>query len=81
MNWFKSKHHIWRDKQNAEYLAMSQLTFDNRMTSIKNIANKHMKSAQYGRHFPVREDVLVPWEDLLRIWNIADLAKSETVVK
>lgn len=56
------------------------ILFEKRMIAIKRIADEHMKSAQYGGHFPVRDEVLVPWEELLLIWDIADKALHETPV-
>lgn len=55
--------------------------FKNRMRFIQRISDKHMESAQYGKLHPVREHVVMPWEDLLKIWNIANLAESETPVE
>jgi hypothetical protein len=55
--------------------------FEKRMRAIKTIADHNMETAQYGKHFPVRDSVVVSWEDLLKIWNIADLALAETPVE
>jgi len=55
--------------------------FEKRMKIIKQIADRNMQKAQYGGHFPVRDDVVVSWEDLLKIWDIADKALHETPVE
>lgn len=55
--------------------------FEKRMSIIMKIADTNMKKAQYGGHFPIVENVMVKWEDLLKIWNLAELAKSETPVE
>ena len=55
--------------------------FKKRMRAIKLIADQNMAKAQCGGHFPVRDDVVVAWEDLLRIWDIADKALVETPVE
>lgn len=55
--------------------------FETRMKIIKKIADRNMQKAQCGGHFPVRDDVVVPWEDLLKIWDVADKALHETPVE
>lgn len=55
--------------------------FEKRMSTIMKIADRNMKKAQYGGHFPIVENVMVKWDDLLNIWNLAELAKSETPVE
>lgn len=55
--------------------------FEKRMSIIMAIADQNMKKAQYGGHFPIVENVMVKWEDLLKIWDLAELAKSETPVE
>jgi hypothetical protein len=55
--------------------------FEKRMQIIKTIADRNMKPAQCGKHFPVRDSVVVSWEDLLKIWDIADKALVETPVE
>lgn len=55
--------------------------FEKRMSIIMQIANKNMNQANAGKKFPVRETVVVRWEDLLKIWELAELAKSETPVE
>lgn len=70
---FKKK----KEKPNTE----NQKTFDRRMDNIKTIADRLMKPAQCGGHFPVRDTVVVHWADLLNIWDIADRTKFDTEVK
>lgn len=55
--------------------------FEKRMSIIIQIANKNMDKANAGKKFPVRDTVVVECEDLLKIWNLAELAKSETPVE
>ena len=54
--------------------------FEKRMKTIMNIANENMNKAHYGRVFPVRNNVVVSYNDLLKIWDIAERAKADTVV-
>jgi hypothetical protein len=42
---------------------------------IKSIANRHMKSGEMPNGIPKKSHVVVPYEDLLRIWDIADKIK------
>ena len=48
------------------------------MDEIKTIADSYMKKVEYtkGRMFPVRDTVVVNYEDLLRIWDIADRQRN-----
>ena len=55
--------------------------FEKRMKIVKQIAHRNMQKAKYGGHFPVRDDVVVSWEDLLKIWDIADKVLHETPVE
>ena len=55
--------------------------FKRRMQIIKSIADKNMKTAQCGGHFPIRDHVVIEWEELLKIWDIADKALFETPVE
>ena len=59
----------------------AQLLFHTRMQIIKSIADKNMKKAQCGGHFPIRDHVVIEWEELLKIWDIADKALVETPVE
>lgn len=54
--------------------------FEIRMREIKRIADRNMRTAQYGKSIPIRDEVVVPWNDLLVIWDLADKALSETPV-
>ncbi len=58
-----------------------QVKFDAKMDAIKHLANKNMKKAEVGRFFPVRDHVVVSYDDLLKIWDIADRAKMGTPVQ
>lgn len=42
---------------------------------IKAISNRHMKSGELPNGIPNKSHVIVPYEDLLRIWDIADKIK------
>lgn len=58
-----------------------QKIFSKRMQNIMIIADENMKSAQYGKTSPVRDTVLVLWDDLLNIWDIAEQTQNETPVE
>lgn len=56
--------------------------FENRMKTIKKIADRNMeKACPSGKFLPVRDSVVISYEDLLRIWDIADKALWETPVE
>jgi hypothetical protein len=55
--------------------------FKKRMQIIQKLANDRMKTAQYDKPYPIREHVLVPWNEMLAIWDLANLAESETPVE
>lgn len=55
--------------------------FKRRMQLIQQITSREMEKAQYGKHFPVRESVVVNHDTLLGIWDLANLAENETPVE
>lgn len=65
-----------REKMKLE----NQNNFEKRMRAIIHIANKNMKKAKYGTLSPVRDTVVIKYDDLLKIWDIAERAKSDTMV-
>lgn len=46
-----------------------------RAETIKTIANRNMKTGETSKGLPVKEHIVVPYEDMLRIWDIADHMK------
>lgn len=55
--------------------------FKKRMQIIQKLTNDRMKTAQYDKPYPIREHVLVPWNEMLAIWDLANLAEMETPVE
>jgi hypothetical protein len=80
VKWFISSAKKRRRADFERYQGEDQEVFDSRMNQIKELANKNMKQAEF-RNLPVREHVVVPYEDLLKIWDIADRAKLETPIQ
>lgn len=81
MKWFISRAEKRRRAEFERYQREDQALFDKRMNRIKELANKNMKQAEFKNRQPVREHVVVPYEDLLKIWDIADRAKCNTPVQ
>jgi len=75
MKLFKSKPERKPDTANYDL-------FVYRMKRIKGIANKYLDDAQLtSRPFPRKDNLVVTYDDLLHIWDIADLALCETPVE
>lgn len=81
MKWFTSRAEKRRRAQFERYQREDQALFDRRMNRIKELANQNMEQAELKNGLPVRDHVVVPYEDLLKIWDIADRAKSDTPVQ
>lgn len=81
MKWFISRAEKHRRALFERYQREDQALFDQRMNRIKELANKNMKQAELKNGLPVRKHVVVPYDDLIRIWDIADRAKSDTLVQ
>ena len=82
MKWFISRAEKRRRAVFERYQQREdQALFDRRMNRIKELANQNMKQAELKNGLPVRQHVVVPYEDLLKIWDIADRAKTETPVQ
>ena len=79
MFWKKPKTENLTNRE--RYQRENQANFEKRMRAIMQIANRNMEKTQCGKHLPVRDTVVVPYNDLLRIWDIAERAKSETSVQ
>lgn len=91
INWFlKHPYLFWNDYQRAvereKYYKTypdqrESVRFKNRMSTIMRIADINMNQAKAGRGFPVRDTVIVKYEDLLKIWDIAERSRSDTPVE
>jgi hypothetical protein len=81
MKLFISKKEQRRRAQFERYQREDQAAFDTRMNAIMRIANENMKKAELGRGLPVKDHVVVPYDDLLKIWDIAENAKFITPVQ
>lgn len=81
MKWFISRKEKRRRARFKRYQREDQATFDKRMKTIMWLANKNMAQAELIRGLPVRDHVVVPYDDLLKIWDIADRAKTDTPVQ
>ena len=46
-----------------------------------NIANRNMKKGELPKGHCNLEHVLVPWEDLMKMWDIAERIQSETPIE
>ncbi len=57
-----------------------QLTFDARMDHIMKVADRNMDQAKCGQKLAIRDTVVITYADLLTIWNMAETAKSNTLV-
>lgn len=53
--------------------------FDKQVKAIIVISDRLMKTVHFGSPFPVRETVVVPYEDLMKIWSIASELKYTPV--
>jgi len=83
MNWFfESRAKRARRAQMKIYQREDQKSFDTKMDAIMRIARNNMKQAELGKErLPVREHVVVSYDDLLKIWDIASNAKELTPVQ
>lgn len=82
MRWWTSKAEKRRRALFERYQREDQQSFDTKMDAIMRIANKNMKQAELRKGgLPVRDHVVVPYEDLLKIWDIASNAKDITPVQ
>jgi hypothetical protein len=81
MKWFISRAEKCRRAEFERYQREDQALFDHRMNRIKELANQNMKKAEYKNGLSFMDHVVVPYEDLLKIWDIADRAKSDTPVQ
>lgn len=82
MKWFISRAEKRRRAVFERYQREDQQSFNTKMESIMRITNKNMKQAELRKGgLPVRDHVVVPYEDLLKIWNIASNAKDITPVQ
>lgn len=62
-----------RKKPGFDPDAEIRATQKRRALAIKKIANRHLDAARLGGPgFKVKEQFLVSYEDMLRIWDIAD---------
>lgn len=52
-----------------------------RCQAIMNIANQNMKKGELPKGHRNLEHVMVPWEDLLKMWDIAERIQSETPIE
>lgn len=51
---------------------------DRRLKLIEDTANKHLEAARLGGPgFRVKKEVLVPYEDLLKIWDVANKTRMD----
>ena len=73
---------MYRKRVISDFLKRSQVYEDEDYTKlyakaekIKSIANRHMRSGELPNGIPIKSNVIVPYEDLLRIWDIADKIK------
>lgn len=49
-----------------------------RLKLIEDTANKHLEAARLGGPgFRVKKEVLVPYDDLLRIWDVANKTRMD----
>jgi len=82
MKWFISKAEKRRRALYERYQREDQQSFDTKMDAIIRIASKNMKQAELRKGgLPVRDHVVVPYDDLLKIWDIASEAKLITPVQ
>ena len=82
MKWWISKAEKRRRALFERYQREDQAKFDTQMDAIMRIANQNMKQAELRKGgLPVREHVVVPYDDLLKIWDIASHAKEMTPVQ
>lgn len=78
MTWKKSRNQILSER----FMREEQEKFELRMKRIMALADTAMKQAHPGDStFPVRSSVVVDYDRLLMIWDIAERAKSETCVR
>ncbi|ARB06081.1 hypothetical protein FDH38_gp027 [Dinoroseobacter phage vB_DshS-R5C] len=71
--WPTSRRARQRAADLKRYEAEDRKLLKQRALRIKAIANRHLNAAQLtSRPVPVKEHVVVPYEDLLRMWDIAD---------
>lgn len=77
---FRSRKAARQARLKARYEQEDIELFRARLTSIIRVADRNMKKAQYGSVFPVRDDVVVPIDDLLKIWDISHRVLSDTPV-
>lgn len=81
MKWWISKAEQRRRALFERYQREDQAKFDTQMNTIMQISSQNMKQAELRRGLPVREHVVVPYEDLLKIWSIASNAKEITPIQ
>jgi hypothetical protein len=80
---FWEKYHAaWMDpeqiKRRNQYEEEDYQLLRKRLDTIMTITNRNMRKVEtgYGRVPPHNLHVLVPHEDLMKIWNIADITKG-----
>ena len=54
--------------------------FMRRMNKIKDLSDQCLKTANGGRKFPIKENIVVPYTTMLSIWDTADQVSQETPV-
>ncbi len=66
----KTQREIWEEEQYQKQLG--------RVKTIEKIANRHLDSARLGGpHYNVKEHVLISYEDLLKIWDLAGRVRED----
>lgn len=66
----KTQREIWEEEQYQKQLG--------RAKTIEKIANRHLDSARLGGpNYNVKEHVLISYEDLLKIWDLAGRIRED----
>ena len=75
LNWYRQRVISQFLKGRKQYEDEDYRKRCHRLEVIKKIANRHMTAAEMPNGIPAKRHVVVPYEDLLRIWDIADNLK------